>query len=98
VWFALFAWIAIHLLLVAFFSIPEYQRCRERLIAASLRVQCGGVPAFAFLGVGFVQVLYGLAIGFVLRPFNAPLAQGVFIGVGSVFLLFTALCFGVVGL
>jgi hypothetical protein len=91
-------WFAAHLLLLAILGMPSYLECRGTpQPPRSLFLGCGVRLGLTALGIGGVQVPYGLIAGLSLRQPRPAVAQGILIGTGAVALLFTVLCFGAAG-
>jgi hypothetical protein len=90
---ALAAWIAAHLALLAALGLPAYAACRAGETTSG-SLGCGINLGLTALAIGWLQPVYGVVIALVVRPRRTAVAQGIFIGIGVVTLLFTVLCFG----
>jgi hypothetical protein len=85
------AWTVAHLLLWAALGLPDYFRC---LNAPPTRYGCGWALLLPTLVFGYAQILYGLAVGLLIRKWRPPMGQGILIATGVVALLTTLMCFG----
>jgi hypothetical protein len=91
---ALAAWIAVHLALLAALGLPAYAACRAGETSSGSLTSCGINLGLTALAIGWIQPFYGVVIGLIVRPRRTAVAQGIFIGLGVVTMLFTVLCFG----
>jgi hypothetical protein len=87
---AIAGWFAAHVLLLALLGGPAYVQCQ----GSPAFPGCGAGLGLTALSIGWVQLVYGLPVAFIVRGKRSAVAQGIFIGTGVVSGLFTVLCFG----
>jgi hypothetical protein len=86
-------WIAVHTVLALGIGLPSFVDCRGSGSSGAVGA-CGLGLGLTFLSVAVVQVIYGLIAALIVYRRRRPVAQGILIGLSSVLLLFTVLCFG----
>jgi hypothetical protein len=92
---SLAAWIGVHVVLLAAIGWPAYSQCRATEATPSTSfTSCGLTLGLTSLAIGWIQPWYGVAIGLVMYRRRPAIAQGIFIGLGIVAMLFTVVCFG----
>ena len=86
------AWVLANTALALLIGLPGYIQCTPR--TGSGLFSCGLNLGIVFLAVGAGQVVYGAMAAVVASRFGKAVTQGLLIGMGAVFLLFGAVCFG----
>lgn len=81
-------WIVANGAIALALSLPTYVSCRR------FSSNCGLNLGLVFLLVGVAQVVVGVLAGLIALRIRQPVAQGIFIGLSIVLVLFTVLCFG----
>lgn len=82
-------WVLVHVGLWLVLGLPGYLQC----LAALADSNCGRVLATTAIGVGGIQLLYGLPIGSLLALSRTSGGQGILLGTALVALFNTLLCF-----
>jgi hypothetical protein len=86
-------WIVAHIGLALGIGLPAYVSCRATGATGTF-LGCGASLGLTFVGVGSVQLVYGLIAAVIAVRFRRAVAQGILIGMGTVLVLFTIVCFG----
>ena len=87
---AIAAWFGAHVVVLALVGGLAYVQCQGSTVFPG----CGAGLGLTALSIGWVQLVYGLPVAFIVRAKRPAVAQGIFIGTGVVSGLFTVVCFG----
>jgi hypothetical protein len=87
-------WVVVHTAIALGIGLPTYIACRAQVATGGPFQWCGFSLGLTFLGVGAVQVVYGLIAAAIAFRVRRAVAQGILIGLSTVLVGFTIVCFG----